>query len=347
MLLKPTTVAATTTGSDESVAGPLSLILTSLINWQKLRALMHQRAPDSTAAETGTPATLPFVSALLGTERPFESRSGRLPVISLEEYIGRIEEHSGCTRETIVAALVYIDKVLLLNPSFIITERNIHRVLWTCIVVANKHFEDKYYTNTFYSKVGGVPLLEMNSLEVLLLGMLHFELYISAEQFEKYSEVLSCAVDFCKRLNLGALQQQVAAFTASVPALATSAADGSPSLHACCTPPSCGQVPMGPSRASPDPGCCEECRRIRQQQKQLRDDIALQQQQLQNTLHQIQLQLNKLLANPATTTTTTAGTTLNSLPTNILPERQKPQKRVGYPLSPPTQSTKKPRTHHC
>ncbi|KAH3762429.1 cyclin, N-terminal domain protein [Pelomyxa schiedti] len=125
----------------------------------------------------------------------FSGPGGQPPAIGIEDYLIRIETHSGCTRSALVAALVYVDRVLHLNPLFAVTEGNVHRLILTCIVLAIKHHEDTFYTNAYYSKVGGVSLAEMNVLEVRLLNLLHFELYISDKQFAVYEAALKAALD--------------------------------------------------------------------------------------------------------------------------------------------------------
>ena len=92
-----------------------------------------------------------------------------------------------------MAALAYMDRLFLSNPSFTLTETNIHRLLWTSIVISSKFFEDKFFTNDFYAKVGGVTLPEMNKLEITLLDLLKFELFLTPEQYVLYDSALTTA----------------------------------------------------------------------------------------------------------------------------------------------------------
>jgi len=68
----------------------------------------------------------------------------------------------GCSLSAYVYSLILIDKVLEENPGFKISEKNIHRLLFTAIVVATKFIDDKYYKNKYYASVGGISLSTLN-----------------------------------------------------------------------------------------------------------------------------------------------------------------------------------------
>jgi hypothetical protein len=86
-------------------------------------------------------------------------------------------------------ALIYIDRLIQRN-NFLLTELNVHRVVVTAILLAAKFFDDAYYNNAYYSKVGGVLVSEMNGLEVDFLFRINFSLHVTPELFEKYKAEL-------------------------------------------------------------------------------------------------------------------------------------------------------------
>jgi hypothetical protein len=67
-----------------------------------------------------------------------------------------------------------------------LTELNVHRVVITSILLAAKFFDDAYYNNAYYAKVGGVLVSEMNGLEVDFLFRINFSLHVTPDVFEKY-----------------------------------------------------------------------------------------------------------------------------------------------------------------
>lgn len=75
-----------------------------------------------------------------------------------------------------------------------LTELNVHRVVITAVLLAAKFFDDAYYNNAYYAKVGGVLVSEMNSLEVEFLFRINFSLRVVPEVFQKYhAELVSHA----------------------------------------------------------------------------------------------------------------------------------------------------------
>merc|ERR1711974_205017 len=51
---------------------------------------------------------------------------------------------------------------------------------------AAKFFDDQYYNNAYYAKVGGVPCMEMNALEVEFLFKTNFTLFVTTETYVQY-----------------------------------------------------------------------------------------------------------------------------------------------------------------
>lgn len=82
-------------------------------------------------------------------------------------------------------ALIYIDRLIQRN-NFLLTELNVHRVVITSVLLAAKFFDDAYYNNAYYAKVGGVLTSEMNGLEVDFLFRINFSLHVSSDVFENY-----------------------------------------------------------------------------------------------------------------------------------------------------------------
>ena len=109
----------------------------------------------------------------------------RAPAISIKDYLERIFKYASCSSECFVLALVYIDRLIQRN-NFVINSLNAHRVVITSIMLAAKFFDDQYFNNAYYAKVGGVPLAEINSLELEYLFLINFSLHVTPEAFRKY-----------------------------------------------------------------------------------------------------------------------------------------------------------------
>jgi hypothetical protein len=58
------------------------------------------------------------------------------------------------------------------------------------VVVASKFCDDFFETNTFYSRVGGISVEEMNSLELEFLARLGFDLYVDDAEYQSYDDLI-------------------------------------------------------------------------------------------------------------------------------------------------------------
>jgi hypothetical protein len=57
-------------------------------------------------------------------------------------------------------------------------------------MVAIKYYDDDYYKNEYYAKVGGLTLKEINQLEMEFLELINYELFINKEVFDVYEDKL-------------------------------------------------------------------------------------------------------------------------------------------------------------
>jgi hypothetical protein len=60
----------------------------------------------------------------------------------------------------------------------------------SALLASIKYNEDDFYSNLYYSKVGGISLNEMNNLEDDFLQKIKFNLWIDIEEFSKYQKYL-------------------------------------------------------------------------------------------------------------------------------------------------------------
>ncbi|KAK0498343.1 cyclin-domain-containing protein [Armillaria luteobubalina] len=118
-----------------------------------------------------------------------------IPTITLEAYLLRILKYCPTTNEVFLSLLVYFDRMSKLSAdatgrSFVIDSYNIHRLVIAGVTVASKFFSDVFYTNSRYAKVGGLPLAELNQLELQFLLLNDFRLVIPGDEMQRYAEQL-------------------------------------------------------------------------------------------------------------------------------------------------------------
>ena len=115
------------------------------------------------------------------------------PTISILAYLERINKYAKCSPNCFIVALIYIDR-LIETRNVILSTLNVHRVLITSVMLATKVFDDEFYKNAYYAKLGGVSTQEINSLELEFLSLMNFDFFVTVETFEKYQKELSAFV---------------------------------------------------------------------------------------------------------------------------------------------------------
>ncbi|GAA5805086.1 cyclin-domain-containing protein [Helicostylum pulchrum] len=119
----------------------------------------------------------------------FQSRSK--PSIDIQAYLTRILKYCPCANECFLSLLVYFDRMsLTCIKQLRIDSFNIHRLIISAIMVASKFFSDVFFTNARYAKVGGLPVKELNLLEVEFLAMNNYNIYVSLEELQQYGDQL-------------------------------------------------------------------------------------------------------------------------------------------------------------
>ena len=111
-----------------------------------------------------------------------------VPKISIGDYLNRIERYSMCSKECFVIALLYIDRFIygvgLQNAA--VNHHSIHRILITSIMLAAKFYDDQYFNNAYYAKIGGLDTSELNSLEAEFVLHIKFVLAVQEDQMNQY-----------------------------------------------------------------------------------------------------------------------------------------------------------------
>jgi len=112
------------------------------------------------------------------------------PKISIYEYINRIVLCSNCSEECFVLALIYIERWVQENPGVFVNAYNVHRLILTSVMIAHKYLDDESLDNSYYCRVGGLSLKEINELEREFLLMINFNLHVENELFTAWNNCL-------------------------------------------------------------------------------------------------------------------------------------------------------------
>ena len=112
-----------------------------------------------------------------------------IPGISVEDYLIRIQTYSNIEKSTLIISLILIDR-LCQKANVTLTYHNIHRIIFSAILVSIKYNEDSYFDNKYYAEIAGVKLKELKLLEYNFISMINFNLFIQDSIYEKYRQYL-------------------------------------------------------------------------------------------------------------------------------------------------------------
>jgi len=115
------------------------------------------------------------------------------PVITLQDYATRLVRLLRCSPACLPLALLLLDRAARLRPGFGLDVQSCHMLLLTSLVVAAKSHDDDFYSNTFYATIGGIQVRELNRMELELLKILGFALYVQPEEFAAYARLCHVA----------------------------------------------------------------------------------------------------------------------------------------------------------
>ncbi|KAE9984223.1 hypothetical protein BLS_002817 [Venturia inaequalis] len=118
----------------------------------------------------------------------FHSRAP--PAISIQAYLNRIIVHATPSQPILLSVVYWIDRLCARYSHFNISSLTVHRYLITATTVAAKGLSDSFWTNSTYSRVGGVSVKELFLLELEFLERMDWKIIPPADVLVQYYENL-------------------------------------------------------------------------------------------------------------------------------------------------------------
>jgi len=112
-----------------------------------------------------------------------------IPNISIKDYLIRIQNYSLMEKSTLILSLILIDHMCK-KSNIVLTPYNIHRILFSSVIISIKYNEDSYYDNTFYAQIAGIKPNELKLLEYKFLELNDFNVYVKDTEYEQYEKYL-------------------------------------------------------------------------------------------------------------------------------------------------------------
>ena len=106
--------------------------------------------------------------------------------LTLIDYIERITKYFGGSIVCYIYALIYIDKLIYNNPYLYLKQNNVYLLFSISLLCAYKFIDDNIENNEYFSRLFGVSLKELNSMEIIFLNKINYELFIENNVFNEY-----------------------------------------------------------------------------------------------------------------------------------------------------------------
>jgi len=122
---------------------------------------------------------------ILKSQNHFSFFEKEKPEILIKDYLNRINYYCCPEKSTLIISLILIDR-LCCDSKIILNDFNIHRIVFSSILISIKFNEDKTFSHKYYSSVAGVSMDELKNLEIDFLSLINFKVFVSKIIYEKY-----------------------------------------------------------------------------------------------------------------------------------------------------------------
>ena len=113
-----------------------------------------------------------------------------VPGIQLDDYVHRIAEYTYISPASMLAAVIFLDRLCERYSNMLLTEKNIFKLFFVAVRVSSKVVDLRSLNNKNFASVGGVGIKHLNDLEEAFLKHLRFDLFLSPTEFTEYARRL-------------------------------------------------------------------------------------------------------------------------------------------------------------
>jgi len=103
--------------------------------------------------------------------------------VEIMDYIDRLKEWIVCGAESFVVATCYFKRLEALGVLPTVNSLSVHRIYFTCLMLAVKMVEDETLNNADFAKVACIQLKDLNNMEVFIVRAFKFECSVSVDEF--------------------------------------------------------------------------------------------------------------------------------------------------------------------
>lgn len=119
------------------------------------------------------------------------------PRVNIHNFIeDRLIRYIRPTITDLIQALVIIDHIISAGH-IVLDSQIVHRLFATVLVDVVKFNSDSCQTNSYYARVIGIPVTELNNLELVLLTEIGFDLWVKDGEINLYEEKIKEIALYC------------------------------------------------------------------------------------------------------------------------------------------------------
>ncbi len=109
--------------------------------------------------------------------------TAKIPKISLSEFFERIIKYAKLDYATTICLFIYIERI---SEKIELTWFNIHKIIIASMLAAVKMNQDEIFPNSYYARVGGITLDEINYIELSFYNLIRYDLHIDVICYQEY-----------------------------------------------------------------------------------------------------------------------------------------------------------------
>lgn len=106
---------------------------------------------------------------------------------SLAQYLYYWTDKLNLNENLLLLMTMNLDKILE-SQKIILSEKNVENVLYTCMIITQKFYEDDSFSDKDYSKLKKVDIDELINMQIELLNLIDYSLLIDEADLSRYKK---------------------------------------------------------------------------------------------------------------------------------------------------------------
>ena len=107
--------------------------------------------------------------------------------LSLTQYLYYWTDKLNLNENLLFLMTMNLDKILE-SQKIILSEKNVENILYTCMIITQKFYEDDSFSDKDYSKLKKVDIDELINMQIELLNLIDYSLLIDEADLSRYKE---------------------------------------------------------------------------------------------------------------------------------------------------------------